>query len=87
MIKTTPFNFGKLIGTIYDFPDIDDILPMHDHTEENVHITVVAKGSFRAHGDGWDITISSGNVLDWEPYQPHEFISLEPDSRIVNIVK
>ena len=72
---------------IYDFPEINDILPMHTHGDADVHITVVAKGSFRAHGDGWDITVVAGNVLDWQPNQPHEFIALEDNSRIVNIVK
>ena len=32
-------------------------------------------------------TLNNGNVVDWQPFQPHEFISLESDSRIVNIIK
>jgi len=87
MLTPTLINYGKLNGVIYDFPQKDDTLPMHTHGEADVHITVVAKGSFRAHGDGWDITVVAGNVLDWQPNQPHEFIALEDDSRIVNIVK
>lgn len=78
---------GKLNGTIFDFPEIDDILGMHAHTEEDVHITIVAKGSFRVHGNGWEKEVVSGNVLDWAPHDPHEFIALEPNSRIVNIIK
>jgi quercetin dioxygenase-like cupin family protein len=80
--------FGKLNGTIYDFPEINDILPMHSHSEDDSHITIVSKGSFRAHnGSTWDITIKAGDVVDFEPNEPHEFIALEPDSRIVNIIK
>jgi hypothetical protein len=78
---------GDLLGTIYDFPEKDDILPMHDHTELDIHITIVAKGSFLAKGVDWQTTLNNGNVVDWQPHQPHEFIALEPNSRIVNIQK
>jgi hypothetical protein len=87
MLQTKLFTLGKLSGTIYDFPEIDDILPMHEHTEENVHITVVARGKFKAIGEGWEKELSAGDVVDWVPYQKHEFISLEKNSRIVNIIK
>jgi hypothetical protein len=33
------------------------------------------------------MTLPASDVLDWEPHQLHEFISLEPNSRIVNIIK
>jgi quercetin dioxygenase-like cupin family protein len=78
---------GKLNGTIYDFPEINDVLPMHTHTEADVHITVVARGSFKAYGKGWEKEVITGNVLDWAPNDPHEFIALEPNSRLVNILK
>jgi quercetin dioxygenase-like cupin family protein len=78
---------GKLNLTVYDFVATGDTLPMHSHTPENNHITVVARGSFKAHGDGWERTLSSGDVADWQPDQPHEFIALEDKSRIVNILK
>jgi quercetin dioxygenase-like cupin family protein len=87
MLKTTPFIFGKLQGAIYDFEKKDDVLPMHEHDEQSVHITIVAKGSFKAHGVDWEKMLVNGNVVDWQPFQPHEFISLEDNSRIVNINK
>jgi quercetin dioxygenase-like cupin family protein len=87
MLEAKPFMLGKLVGTIYDFPETGDVLPMHSHTDADVHITVVAKGSFRAHGTGWQREVASGNVLDWQPNEPHEFIALEAGSRLVNIVK
>ena len=88
-LQTKPFTFGILKGTAYDFEVKGDVLPMHWHSAENVHITVVAKGSFKAHGpDGtWEKTLTSGNIVDWQPFQQHEFIALEDNSRIVNIVK
>jgi quercetin dioxygenase-like cupin family protein len=87
MMQTKPINFGVINGTIYDFPEIDDVLPMHTHTEADAHISIVAKGSFRAHGDGWESTLMTGKVVDWPAYYPHEFVALEPDSRLVNIRK
>lgn len=81
------FSLGKLTGAIYDFIEVGDVLPMHQHSEENVHITVVARGSFKAHGNGWEKIVSAGDVLDWKPNDPHEFTGLEANSRIVNIVK
>ena len=53
MLQAKPLTLGKLVGTIYDFPEVGDVLPMHTHTEADVHISVVARGSFRAHGNGW----------------------------------
>jgi hypothetical protein len=82
-----PLNTGNLRGTIYYFEEKDDVLPMHWHRPENVHITVTSKGSFLMKGTNWEKTIYAGDVVDWQPYQQHELIALEPDSRIVNIVK
>ena len=87
MLEFKPFTLGKLTGTIYDFPEVGDVLPMHTHGEVDVHISVVAKGSFRAHGNGWERIVKAGDVLDWRPNEAHEFISLEASSRLVNIVK
>jgi quercetin dioxygenase-like cupin family protein len=83
----TPFVFGTVIGSIHDFKDVGDILPMHTHTEANNHISIVAKGSFKVHGDGWEKTIVAGNVVDWPVGKAHEFNALEPNSRLVNIQK
>ncbi len=87
MLQTKPLHLGNLNGAIFDFPEIGDTLPMHTHTETDVHITVVARGSFRAHGPGWERVVSAGDVLDWKPHSPHELIALETNSRFVNIVK
>jgi quercetin dioxygenase-like cupin family protein len=87
MLTSGQKNFGKLQGIIYDFPEVNDILPMHNHDENTVHITIVSKGSFRAHGKNFDITIKAGDIVDFEPNDSHEFIALEPNSRIVNIIK
>ena len=87
MLQTKPLLLGKLTGTIYDFPKVGDVLPMHTHGEADVHISVVAKGSFRAHGNGWERVVSAGDVLDWRANDPHEFVALDAGARLVNIVK
>jgi len=87
MLKSSLCQFGALKGVIYDFEIIGDVLPMHTHSEEDVHITMVTKGAFIARGNGWEQRIEKGNLIDWQPNQPHEFEALESDSRIVNIVK
>lgn len=87
MLQFRPIIYGKLNGSIYDAVEVGDILPMHTHGEEDVHITIVARGSFRVHGDGWELVAKAGDVIDWKPGQAHELIALEPNSRFVNIVK
>ena len=87
MLQVKPITFGKLSGSIYDAVEVDDILPMHTHGENDVHITIIARGSFKVYGDGWEMVAKAGDVLDWKPGQRHELIALEPNSRFVNIVK
>ena len=87
MLQTRAITLGKLSGAIYDFPEVGDTLPMHSHGHADVHITVVARGSFKAHGNGWERVLKAGDVVDWKPNDPHEFVALEDNSRIVNIVK
>jgi quercetin dioxygenase-like cupin family protein len=87
MMQTIPIQYGIIGGTIYDFPEVGDTLPMHTHTDADVHISIVAKGSFRAHGEGWERTLVCGNVVDWPAHYPHEFVALEAGSRLVNIRK
>lgn len=79
--------FGDLLGTIFSFGAEGDMLPMHDHTEETVHVTFILAGSFRVHGGGWEMVAKAGNFIDWQAGQFHEFIALEPNSKFLNIVK
>jgi len=82
-----PLNAGKLSGTVYTFEKAGDMLPMHTHTSGNSHITIVARGKIKAHGNEWEAEYSAGAVIDFPTDQSHEFIALEDDSRIVNIIK
>jgi quercetin dioxygenase-like cupin family protein len=87
MLQQKSFSFGNVSGTIYDFPEAGDVLPMHVHEEVGNHISIVAKGAFRSHGEGWELMLFAGNVVDWPAGQAHEFVALEPESRLVNIIK
>lgn len=87
MLQTKAITFGKLSGAVYDFPEAGDVLPMHQHGEADVHITVVTRVSFKAHGNGWERILKAGDVADWKPNDPQEFVALEADSRLVNIIK
>jgi quercetin dioxygenase-like cupin family protein len=60
---------------------------MHTHADGNAHITIVARGKVKAHGDKWETEYSAGSVIDFPANQSHEFIALEDNSRIVNIIK
>jgi quercetin dioxygenase-like cupin family protein len=78
---------GDLQGTIYDFEVAGDVLPKHNHTEDNVHITIVARGRVMARSHDWEKEASAGQIIDFRAGEPHEIIALEDGSRIVNIVK
>jgi len=78
---------GDLKGTIYDFEVAGDILPKHTHTDDNVHITIVARGSIKAYSHDWEKVATAGQILDFRADEPHEIVSLEDNTRILNIVK
>jgi len=80
-------NVGDLRGSIYDFEKAGDILPKHVHTEENIHITIVARGSIKAYSHDWEKEGSAGQILNFKPNEPHEIMALEDNTRIVNIQK
>lgn len=86
-LLSSPLNTGKLIGTVFTFEKEGDVLPMHTHQENDVHITIVARGRVKAHGEGWSAEYGAGSVIDFPANQSHEFIALEDNSRIVNIIK
>jgi quercetin dioxygenase-like cupin family protein len=88
MLLTKPLeNLGDIKGTIYDFEKAGDVLPKHNHTEDNVHITIVARGKIKAYSHDWSIEATAGQLLDFRPNEPHELMAIEDNTRIFNIVK
>jgi quercetin dioxygenase-like cupin family protein len=80
-------NLGSLQGAMYDFEKAGDILPKHNHTEDNVHITIVAKGKLKAYSHDWEMEATAGQLLDFPAGQPHELMAMEDNTRIFNIIK
>jgi len=88
MLLNKPLDgLGDLRGTIFDFQKIGDILPKHVHTEDDVHITIVARGKLKAYSHDWEIIATPGQILDFRPGEPHELMALEDNTRIFNILK
>lgn len=88
MLLSKPIeNLGNVKGTIYDFEKVGDILSKHNHTEDSVHITIVARGKIKAYSHDWEIEAIAGQILDFRPNEPHEFMALEDNTRIFNILK
>ena len=88
MLLVNPIrNLGDLNGSIYDFEQAGDVLLKHNHTEDNVHITIVARGKIKVYSHDWEIEGVAGQIMDFRPGEPHEIMALEDNTRIVNIVK
>jgi len=87
IVTPKPFKFGIIVGSIYDFPKVDDILPSHGHNETTQHITIIARGAIRVITPVMDQVFQTGAVIDLPAFQMHEFIAAQDDSRIVNIQK
>jgi quercetin dioxygenase-like cupin family protein len=80
-------NLGDIQGIIYDFEKEGDVLPKHNHTEDNVHITIVARGKIKAYSHDWEKIAIAGQIMDFRVGEPHELMALEDNTRIVNIIK
>jgi quercetin dioxygenase-like cupin family protein len=87
MLLNKELHVGDINGMIFDFEEAGDVLTKHIHNEDNVHITIVARGRIKAHSHDWEIEASAGQVLDFRPNEPHEITALEDNTRIFNIVK
>ena len=76
------------LGIIYTFEKAGDVLPMHRHGPDDVHITCVMRGRFRIHGPViGDKEYEAGAFIDWSVGVDHEFVALTDNARIGNFVK
>ena len=87
MLIPNQFNLGDLHGSMYDFEEAGDVLIKHNHDENSVHITIVARGKIKAYSHDWEKEAVAGQLLDFRPNEPHEIMALEDNTRIFNIVK
>lgn len=87
-LMTKSFAMGQLLGVIYTFEEVGDVLPMHRHGEQDVHITIIARGRFNVHGPViGEKEYGEGAVMDWNVGIDHEFVALTSNARVVNILK
>jgi hypothetical protein len=87
MIQAIPIAFGSLKGTRYDFLLQGDTLTLNVPGNDTPCISVISKGSFRATGGDLDLKVYAGNVLNWPDNKQYQITSLEPNSRLVNLIK
>jgi quercetin dioxygenase-like cupin family protein len=87
MLLLKPLKAGDINGSIYDFEKVGDVLTKHNHNANSVHITIVARGKIKAYSHDWSLEATAGQILDFRPNEPHEFVALEDNTRIVNIIK
>lgn len=87
LLRKPLLGLGVVNGAMYDFEKTGDILPKHVHTEFDVHVTIVARGKLKIYSHDWEIIAEQGQLIDFNPAQPHEFMALEDNTRIFNIIK
>jgi quercetin dioxygenase-like cupin family protein len=88
MLLVNPLqDLGDIRGAMYDFEKAGDILPKHNHDENTVHITIVARGKLKAYSHDWEKEATAGQLLDFRAGEPHELMALEDGTRIFNIIK
>jgi len=87
MLLVNQISIGDLRGAMYDFEKVGDILPKHNHDENTVHITIVARGKLKAYSHDWEKEIVAGQMVDFRAGEPHEFMAMEDNTRIFNIIK
>jgi len=80
-------NLGDLRIVRFDFEKAGDVLKKHVHNEDNIHITIVAKGKIKAYSHDWEIEGVAGDLMNFRPHEPHEFMALEDGTRIFNVIK
>lgn len=80
--------YGDLVTTTIVFDKAGDVLPMHTHTKENAHITIVTKGECLMCGPTFETKhVKAGELVDWDEDIAHEFKAAVDDTVIISIVK
>lgn len=84
----TPYQDGNLKGSLYTFNE-GDVLPMHEHDLNTVHITFVISGEIEAYGPErvWSGVYGPGAVISFSVGQWHEVTATKPNTKILNLLK
>ena len=86
-VKPHPARFGDLDCSVYDFLAAGDLLPLHTHGPDDVHISIVTGGPLQMIGDRGDRILVPGEIIDWQPGENHGFGWAGAPARLVNIQK
>ena len=87
-IIVNEINTGDIRGHVYIFEKTGDMIPMHNHDKNSVHISIIAKGSLRLLGyKKQPVEYTCGTMLDFSDIEMHELRALEDDTRMFNILK
>jgi quercetin dioxygenase-like cupin family protein len=81
---------GKLWGVTWHFEKVGDVFPIHTHTEDNNHITIVSHGSIKLLGKHEGKTLTAqpgGTIVNWPVGEPHGFEALTNGATLTNIFK
>ena len=83
---------GRSWGTIFTFEKEGDVFPIHTHTEQDNHITILAFGKIRCMGHPrYEGTVleaqPGGTIVNWRVGEPHGFVAIVDGATIVNLVK
>jgi quercetin dioxygenase-like cupin family protein len=91
MLKSRPLSVGIIGGTIFTFENVGDELPLHQHSDSDNHLTIVAFGKVECFGNPDDPVVlmeakEGGAIFSFKPDQPHGFRALSPGATIVNLL-
>lgn len=89
MIKQTPYNCEDLYGFLYEFGEVGDELPLHNHANyNNPHNVMVMWGTVIILEEGKTPAVVSGGDMPFElpdPQVKHIIRSLAPRTVILNL--
>lgn len=87
-LKTESRSFGEIRLVKYIFEKKGDVLPLHSHSKETQHITIVVKGSVHLSGPSLNKKLKQGEVYDYlDAEQTHQITALKDNTIILNIPK
>lgn len=87
MTHFSPYSSGQVCGVFYEFENVGDGIPLHQHDADAAHNIVVLRGRVHLYGRGVDQVLETGSVTDFDNALPHEIAALEAGSKILNLYK
>ena len=68
------------IGTFYTFQQAGAAITLHDHTDTNVHYTVVISGQFSVYrtNENTTLTLNPGDIVGFSANDPHSITCVQP---------